>query len=152
MKNRGFTLIELMIVVAIIGILAAIAVPKFAELIKKSREGALKGTLSSVRSALRVYYADNEAIYPAGPAGANITYLQSSLAPKYLNEWPSVHAAPYHPETATVDAISGGDPAAADSTDDGEWVYVSNRGSDEWGRINIECYHADLKGTAWSAH
>ncbi len=152
MKKKGFTLIELMIVVAIIGILAAIAVPKFAELIKKSREGALKGTLSSARSALRVYYSDNEAIYPAGPAGANIAYLQTALVPKYIGEWPSLHVAPYHPETNTVDAIDGGDPADADAADDGEWVYVSNSGSDEWGRLNIECYHADLKGAVWSAY
>lgn len=152
MKKNGFTLIELMIVVAIIGILAAIAIPKFAELIKKSKEGALKGTLTSVRSALRVYYADNEAIYPAGAAGANITYLQTALVPKYLNEWPSIRVAPYHPETDTVDAISGGDPADADASDDGEWVYVSDSGSDEWGRINIECYHTDLKGEVWSTH
>jgi len=52
MKNsKGFTLIELMIVVAIIGILSAIAIPKFADLIRKSNEGATKGNseLSAVQ-------------------------------------------------------------------------------------------------------
>ena len=49
--NKGFTLIELMIVVAIIGILAAIAIPKFADLIRKSNEGATKGNLGATRSA-----------------------------------------------------------------------------------------------------
>ena len=59
-KKKGFTLIELMIVVAIIGILAAIAIPKFADLIRKSNEGATKGNLGSVRSALSIYFADND--------------------------------------------------------------------------------------------
>ena len=71
MKNdkRGFTLIELMIVVAIIGILAAIAVPKFADLIRKSTEGASKGNLGSVRSALSIYYGDMEGQYPSSISG-----------------------------------------------------------------------------------
>lgn len=63
-KNRGFTLIELMLAVAIIGLLSAIAVPKFGNLIDKAREASLKGQLGSLRSALSLYYADNEGIFP----------------------------------------------------------------------------------------
>src|SRR5271155_2367676 len=64
-RASGFTLIELMIVVAIIGILAAIAIPKFADLVRKSGEGASKGNLSALRSALSIYYGDMEGQYPA---------------------------------------------------------------------------------------
>ena len=63
-KEHGFTLIELMIVVAIIGILAALALPKFASLVEKSREAATKGNLNAMTGAVAIYYGDNEGIFP----------------------------------------------------------------------------------------
>ncbi len=64
-KNpRGFTLIELMIVVAIVGILAAIALPRFAQMLEKSHEGQTKGNLNSIHSAAAIYYGDQKGIWP----------------------------------------------------------------------------------------
>jgi len=54
----------LMIVVAIIGILAAIALPKFADMIEKSREGSTKGNAGSIKSANSIYYGDQEGFWP----------------------------------------------------------------------------------------
>src|SRR5271167_4529026 len=61
---QGFTLIELMIVVAIIGILAAIALPRFGQMLEKSREGQTRGNLNSIHSAGAIYYADQKGIWP----------------------------------------------------------------------------------------
>src|ERR1700745_2223073 len=93
-KKSGFTLIELMIVVAIIGILAAIAIPKFAELIRKSGEGASKGHLGAIRSALRLYYGDMEGVYPTTLSGLTV-------AGKYLATVPVAKTPSYHGDQST---------------------------------------------------
>src|SRR5450759_3813046 len=83
--KKGFTLIELMIVVAIIGILAAIAIPQFANLVSKSQEGRTKANLGTIRSALSIYYGDSEGWYPVGAGGMGV--LANSQ--RYLNKIPN---------------------------------------------------------------
>ena len=59
MNRKGFTLIELLIVVVIIGILAAIAIPKFANTKSKAYITAMKSDLRNLVSAQESYFADN---------------------------------------------------------------------------------------------
>jgi type IV pilus assembly protein PilA len=57
-RKRGFTLIELMIVVAIIGILAAIAIPNFMQFQLRSKTGEAKTNIAAIRTAEEGYFAE----------------------------------------------------------------------------------------------
>lgn len=59
-KQSGFTLIELMIVMAIIGILAVIAVPSYISAVRQAREAVLKEDLFTMRTAIDSYTADKQ--------------------------------------------------------------------------------------------
>jgi len=59
--RKGFTLIELLIVVVIIGILAAIAIPKFATTKEKAFMATMKTDLRNLVTAQEAYYSDNQA-------------------------------------------------------------------------------------------
>lgn len=65
-NRRGFTLIELLIVVVIIGILAAIAIPKFASTKERSYVAKMKSDLRNLATSQEGYLADNPAGYYAG--------------------------------------------------------------------------------------
>ena len=76
--RAGFTLIELLIVVVIIGILAAIAIPKFASTKEKSYVATMKSDLRSLVMAQEVYLADNGAYYVGGVPNAALKFSPSS--------------------------------------------------------------------------
>jgi len=69
--NRGFTLLELMIVVAIIAILAAIAIPSYRESVTKSRRADAQGALQGFAQAMERFYTQNGTYLGAGTAGAD---------------------------------------------------------------------------------
>ena len=140
MKKRGalgFTLIELMIVVAIIGILAAIAIPKFASLLRKSGEGASKGNLGAVRSALSIYYGDMEGQYPSLMTALTING-------KYLTAIPLAKAPNYHSDSSTVQ-----DPTPNDANG---WAYNNSTTDPNFGTVLVNCTHTDTKGTIWTSY
>jgi prepilin-type N-terminal cleavage/methylation domain-containing protein len=70
-KNSGFSLVELMIVIVIIGVLAAVAVPIYSNNVMKAKMSEADASLGSIRTQLRVYYGEN-GNYPTLTSGTYV--------------------------------------------------------------------------------
>jgi prepilin-type N-terminal cleavage/methylation domain-containing protein len=77
--QRGLTLVELMIVVTIIAIIAGVAVAVYQDIIKKSKLAADQAVVSSLRSAVAIYYGKNNGIFPGSPATVNSLVTPSPI-------------------------------------------------------------------------
>lgn len=146
-KGKGFTLIELMIVVAIIGILAAIAIPRFAQLIDKAREAGARGNLGALRSAIAIYYGDNKGVWPASLTTNKHTIYHEpfpAFISGYMSKIPkaTLQRSNPHNNTNTIDYTLTDETVPyitkAQVTNLGGWIYSSRSGD-----CRINCNHRD---------
>lgn len=143
LRKKGFTLIELMIVVAILGILAGVATGKFSDLVSKSKESRVKNSLAALRSGLSIYYSDNQ-FYPGDP-NTSLTAGTKYLAAIPPLEIPPVQSQgnPGHPSGNSIALL-------LDDQSTGQWAYLFAGTTDS--QFVVNCTHMDTRGLAWSAY
>lgn len=140
MKRRpGFTLIELLTVVAIIGILVSVAATRYNQTLRKANEGATRGNLGTVRSALRIYNADVEGYYPE-----TLAFLATGS--KYLQQIPPIEVPFFHPDSAAVRLAAGA------ANDAGGWQYNNVSTDPDFGTLWVNCTHTDTVLSAWTSY
>jgi type II secretion system protein G len=85
--NKGFTLVELMVVLLIIGILVAIAIPIYNSTQKNAKAKADKANVRTLNGATAQWAAENDPIKDL--SDTTLTVQQNDLVPTYLKEWPT---------------------------------------------------------------
>jgi MSHA pilin protein MshA len=97
MNRKGFTLIELILVIAILGILAVSALPKFLNLSTQANQAARDGVVGAVRSGIALYRANNLVNGGTGAApaslSANFTEVLDSPVTGWTGSNPFTHTA-----------------------------------------------------------
>ena len=126
MRKKAFSLIELLIVISILGIMAAIVLPMFRDNIQQTKEAAAKDTLRVLRTVIETYAAKNNGI-PPGYVDKDPTGLTSVVSfgiqlfgnTQYMNKMPEN---PFN-EDLSITILNNSDafPTVADG--DSGWIY-----------------------------
>ncbi len=122
--NRAFTLVEILIVVVILGILAAIVIPQFTNASEEASTSSLMSQLQTVRSQIELYRVKNNGDVPLLVTDGWDVFTEALDANG--DPAPYLQAAPANPFNSMTDVVDG-DSTQADWYDAGEdtagWVY-----------------------------
>ncbi|MBT3392600.1 MAG: type II secretion system protein [Elusimicrobiaceae bacterium] len=140
MNRKAFIAWELIIMFGLIVVLMALAIPRFQQIIFKSKEAQTKVNLNQIREAVIVYYGTNGGKYPED----NLF----SLMPKYLSNIPEANISKHEKPSNKVHTGNG--ETYIDGT--GGWAYINDKQDPNWGKVSVNCTHKDTEGSFWNSY
>jgi len=138
LMSAGLALLAATAVLVPLGMVGALSDMSMGHLIVKSNEGATKGNLGSIRSALSIYYGDTKGEYPTDLAALTV-------GGKYLKSLPRAKVPPHHSDSNAV--RQGRSP-----DDSGGWFYDNDLLDSDFGQVFVNCTHTDTKGKVWTEY
>lgn len=122
-RQAGFTLIELVIIIVVLGILAAVAIPKYQDMSAQAREASGRAALGALRSGISIYYANTAlttgtATWPTLSQLETYNTVMATPIPKN----------PYQPDANAPDSIVTGVTKGTIVGARGGWAYRAATG------------------------
>ena len=137
MAKSGIRLLKTIAIVAAIGIIAAIMLPRTNCSLEKQMEGATKGNLSAIRSAISIYYSDHKGIWPED--------LTTSFT-NYMYPIPPARAKPLgNSNKVTLLKKPPSEPGVG-------WAYVTDPRDKQCGNVFANSTATDTKGVSFSTY
>ncbi len=118
---RGFTLIEVIVVIVVLGIVASVAIPKYRDVTQETKKSACRSSLTELRSAISIYYSDR-AVTAGAPSWPEIDSLRTiGVVMQFL-----IPPNPFQPN-APDSIVTGVTPGVTVGTRGG-WAYKPSTG------------------------
>ena len=121
--HQGFTLIELVIIIVVLGILAAVAIPKYSDITSEANEASARSALGAMRSGISIYYGNTAVTTGTATWPALDSLLTSGVVMEH-----SIPKNPYQTDTNAPDSIVTGVTKGTIVGTRGGWAYLAATG------------------------